>query len=69
MCLICIEYQKGGMTFDEAFRALGEMAVGLGPEHTEEVKGILIQSIHEEYERLRDAIQDTQLSQDDTATD
>jgi hypothetical protein len=57
------------MTFDEAFRALGEMAVELGPEHTEEVKGILIQSIHEEYEHLRDAIQDTQFTQDDTATD
>ena len=67
MCLICIEYQKGKMTLTEGFRALGEMAISIGPEHTEEVKGILIEGLNKEYEALRDAIQGGIV--DDTAAD
>jgi hypothetical protein len=41
MCLICVEFQKQRMTSAEARRALGEMAGGLGPEHTREVQRLL----------------------------
>lgn len=41
MCLICVEFQKQRMTVAEARRALGEMAVGLGPEHAQAVQKLL----------------------------
>jgi hypothetical protein len=41
MCLICVEFQKQRMSIAEARRALGEMTVGLGPEHTQAVQTLL----------------------------
>ena len=41
MGLICGEFQTQRMTIAEARRALGEMTVGLGPEHTQAVQKLL----------------------------
>jgi hypothetical protein len=41
MCLICIEFEKGRMTFQEGWRALGEMREQLEPGHIEEVEAKL----------------------------
>ncbi len=41
MCLICIEYEKQKMTIREAWRAYGEMAPGMDPQHAREVKKML----------------------------
>lgn len=37
MCIICVDLAKGVLTGPEARRALGEMRVKLGREHTAEV--------------------------------
>jgi hypothetical protein len=38
MCLICIDFARGALKLQEARRALGEMRVGLPPEHAREVE-------------------------------
>ena len=58
MCLICVEWEKGKLTFTEAMRNLGEMSTALEPEHVEEVKKMLIDDLRNEYEDLQDEIQD-----------
>lgn len=57
MCLICVEWEKGKLTFSEAIRNLGEMSQDLGEEHVEEVKKKLIDTLSKQYEALRDEIQ------------
>lgn len=37
MCLICIEWEKGKLTLEEALRNYREIAVTLEPDHAEEV--------------------------------
>ena len=44
MCLICVEFQKQKMTTREARRALGEMRVGLEPNHVREVEQMLVEA-------------------------
>ena len=58
MCLICVEWEKGKLTFTEAMRNLGEMSRAMDPEHVEEVKKMLIEHISKEYEALRSDIQE-----------
>jgi hypothetical protein len=38
MCLICLEFDRSAMNVAEARRALGEMAVKVGPRHAAEVE-------------------------------
>ena len=38
MCLICIELDKGAMTWKEARRALGEMREKLDAKHVDQVE-------------------------------
>jgi len=56
MCLICIEWEKGKMSFTEATRALGEMGASIGEEHVAEVKKMLIDAMQEQYATLTDEI-------------
>lgn len=51
MCLICIEYEKQKMTIREAWRAYGEMAPGMDPQHAREVQ----QMLKEEEEKERNS--------------
>lgn len=41
MCIICVDFEKGRMTSNEARRALGEMVVKLNPQHVAEVERTL----------------------------
>ena len=41
MCIICVEFEKGRMTVNEARRALGEMVPKVGAEHAEQVERAL----------------------------
>ncbi len=41
MCIICVEFQKGKLRLDEAWRNLGEMRSGLSEEHVEDVEDML----------------------------
>ena len=41
MCIICIEFQKGKLLLDEAWRNLGEMRSGLDESHVEEIEDML----------------------------
>ncbi len=56
MCLICVEWEKGKLTFTEAMRNLGEMGRAMDPEHVEDVKKMLVDHISKEYEDLRDEL-------------
>jgi hypothetical protein len=38
MCIICVDFARGALKLREARRALGEMAVGLEPEHVQEIE-------------------------------
>lgn len=42
MCLICVEWQLGKLTFDEAFRNLNEIKEE-DPEHYDEVVALLLE--------------------------
>ena len=48
MCLICIDFQRGGLNPSEAYRNLREMAEGMTDEHYDEVVSMLIDSITSE---------------------
>ena len=41
MCIICVEFQKGSLTLNEAWRNLGEMRSSIGEDHAEEVEELL----------------------------
>lgn len=48
MCLICVEFQKQRMSPKEARRALGEMRVKIGAEHTKEVERLIDEASEKE---------------------
>ena len=48
MCLICIEIDKGRLTFEEGWRNLSEMEVSLEEDHIPVVKQKLIDKMLEE---------------------
>ena len=50
MCLICVDFQKGRMTTQDAKRALREMSESIGKTHTKEVRE-MIQKAEEEAEK------------------
>ncbi|MGD0674006.1 MAG: hypothetical protein ABSC94_01225 [Polyangiaceae bacterium] len=41
MCIICLDFEKGRMTANEARRALREMVPKVGAKHAEEVERAL----------------------------
>jgi hypothetical protein len=41
MCIICVDFEKGRMTSNEARRALGEMVVKVGSKHAQELERTL----------------------------
>ncbi len=49
MCLICIEYEKGKLKIDEAFRNLNEIKEMIGEEHFKEVHEALVEKEAESY--------------------
>tara|TARA_Y100000590_G_scaffold15659_1_gene18765 strand:+ start:7377 stop:7598 length:222 start_codon:yes stop_codon:yes gene_type:complete len=49
MCLVCIEYGKGKLKIDEAFKNLGEIKELIGDEHYDEVFSALSEKEAEEY--------------------
>jgi hypothetical protein len=48
MCIICIDFARGALKLREARRALGEMAVGLDPEHVKEIQRRLAEAEEDE---------------------
>ena len=48
MCLICVEYQKGKLTVNEAWNNLNEMQAAIDPEHIDVVLSMLF--FGDEYE-------------------
>ena len=63
MCLICIEYEKGKLKIDEAFRNLGEIKEIIGEEHYYEVHAALSEKEAEGY--LTDSYINSYFSGDD----
>jgi hypothetical protein len=49
MCLVCIEYEKGKLKIDEAFKNLGEIKELIGDEHYDEVYSALTEKEAEGY--------------------
>ena len=49
MCLICVEYEKGKLKTNEAFRNLEEMKESVGSKHYEELKAVLTEEALNEY--------------------
>ena len=41
MCIICVEFEKGKLSLDEAVRNYGEMKETLSEEHQKEVEGLI----------------------------
>ena len=50
MCLICVEYQKGKLTVNEAWNNLNEMQETIDPEHIDVVLSMLF--FGDEYENF-----------------
>ena len=50
MCIICIDFQSKKLTIKEARRNFGEMALGIEPEHRQEVEDML--DVAEESDRM-----------------
>ena len=50
MCLICVEYQKGKLTVNEAWNNLNEMQDAIDPEHIDVVLSMLF--FGDEYENI-----------------
>jgi len=48
MCLVCVEYGKGKLKFNEAFKNLGEIKELIGDEHYDEVYSSLVEKEAEE---------------------
>ena len=48
MCLVCVEYGKGKLKFNEAFKNLGEIKELIGEEHYDEVYSSLMEKEAEE---------------------
>ena len=44
MCIICVEFEKGKLSLDEAVRNYGEMKETLPEEHQKEVEGLIFNS-------------------------
>lgn len=58
MCIICVEFQKQRLTFQEARRNLGEMVDSIGEDHAQEVKSMLEEAedqIRKTYQELEGA--------------
>ena len=47
MCIICVDFNKGSLTIDEAFRNLREMKEVLPDEHYDEVVALILEQIEE----------------------
>jgi len=45
VCLICVEFQKGLLTPNEAWRNFQEMQEGLTDEHQDEVVNMIVESV------------------------
>ena len=54
MCLICVEFQKGSLTTNEAWRNLQEMKEGMTDEHHDEVVTMIVESILDEDTSVED---------------
>ena len=46
MCLICVEFEKGKLTQEEAWKNLSEMAESVDPKHAIEIIKKLWKSAH-----------------------
>ena len=50
MCIICLEYEKGKLKINEAFRNLEEMKESVGDEHYNETKDFLTEkALHDHW--------------------
>ena len=47
MCIICVDFNKGSLTIDEAFRNLREMKEVLPDEHYDEVVALILEQLEE----------------------
>lgn len=65
MCIICVEYQKGKLTANEAWRNLNEMQDILDSEHIDDVLNMIL--LGDEYENTTKltAIDYSQLNEED----
>ena len=65
MCIICVEYQKGKLTANEAWRNLNEMQDILDLEHIDDVLNMIL--LGDEYENTTKltAIDYSQLNEED----
>jgi len=50
VCIICVEYQKGKLTANEAWRNLNEMQDILDSEHIDDVLNMIL--LGDEYENI-----------------
>lgn len=48
MCLVCIEYEKGKLKVNEAFRNLDEMRESVGQDHYDEISAFLTSELLKE---------------------
>jgi len=65
VCIICVEYQKGKLTANEAWRNLNEMQDILDSEHIDDVLNMIL--LGDEYENITKptAIDYNQLNEED----
>jgi len=47
MCIICVDFNKGSLTIDEAFRNLREMKEVLPDEHYDDVVALILEQLEE----------------------
>ena len=56
MCLICVEFEKGKLTQEEAWKNLSEMAESVDPKHAIEIIKKLIPSGLHKFDKLNHPI-------------